>query len=324
MNNNNNKLSVNKGNNINAALAGRSFMPNYIGRFLGENSKAVAFLNIQSPIKNNKDPTNASGKKVTTNSSIAMSVIHLLVIPKEYKYNAVTLTKADVPLVKSMHRLGLKVGKELVRKLKVNMPSVSGSGMRPNFASMSNKKTNITNLIKNRKAPEDSDFLTGFHVWPSHSTGHLHMHVVYKPWKSAGYDGQIGGKLITTETLLKVLGDNGNGNGNGIVDGSMSKADFEAKQERFRNLLVQNFNTTLANNNLKNASKGLILGNYKNNSKTVPFGAFKPSPLNNATRGQLNKIRQKIKNHANDKNVYLKTLPYAAYTNKLRKPNNNK
>jgi hypothetical protein len=391
--NNNNKLSVNKGNSINAALAGRSFMPKYIGRFLGENSKAVAFLNIQSPIKNNKDPTNASGKKVTTNSSIAMSVIHLLVIPKEYKYNAVTLMEADVPLVKSMHRLGLKVGKELVRKLKVNMPSVSGSGMRPNFASMSNKKTNITNLIKNRKAPEDSDFLTGFHVWPSHSTGHLHMHVVYKPWKSAGYDGQIGGKLITTETLLKVLGDNGNGNGNGngIVDGSMSKADFEAKQKRFGELLFRNFNAEfikastsltenqkkkilndtsltvnqkkkilndtsltvnqkkkilndtsltvnqkekilsnnsltvkILNNNLKNASKGLILGNYISGNTTVPFGAFRPSPLNNDTRGQLNKIRQKIRNHANGKNVYLKTLPYAAYTNKLRKPNNNK
>jgi hypothetical protein len=148
------------------------------------------------------------------------------------------------------------------------------------------------------------------------------MHVVYKPWKSAGYNGQVAGKLITTETLLEVL--EGNGNGIGVVDGSMGQNDFKGKRDRFINLLVQNFNATLSNNNLKNASKGLILGNYKNNSKTVPFGAFKPSPLNNDTRGQLNKIRQKIKNHANGKNVYLKTLPYAAYTNKLRKPNNNK
>lgn len=343
-NNNNNKLSVNKGNSINAALAGRSFMPKYIGRFLGENSKAVAFLNVQSPIVGNKDPTNATGKKVTAISSIAMSVIHLLVIPKEYKYNAVTLMEDDVGLVKSMRRLGLKVGKELVKTLKRNMPSVSGSGMRPNFASMSNKKNNITNLIKNKKSPEDSDFLTGFHVWPSHSTGHLHMHVVYKPWKSAGYDGQIAGKLITTETLLKVLGYKGNGNGNGIVDGSMKVEEFTERVNAFKAALVRNFNaefnkasTSLTgnekekekilkklNNNLKNASKGLIKGNYTNKSNTIPFGAFTPSPLNKATRGQLKNIRQKIKNHANGKNVYLKTLPYAAYTNKLRKPNNNK
>ena len=310
--NNNNKINVMSANNVNAILGKRTFMPAFIGKFLGQNSKAVAFLNIQSPIVGNKDPTNASGKKVTTNSSIAMSVIHLLVIPKEYKYNAVTLTGADVDLVKSMRRLGLKVGKELVKEI-AGQPDFIRSNGAKNIVSKANKNT--TN---------DSDFLTGFHVWPSHSTGHLHMHVVYKPWKSAGYDGQVAGKLITTETLLKVLEGNGNGNGNGVVDGSMSKADFETKQNRFRDLLVQNFNATLSNNNLKNASKGLILGNYKNNSKTVPFGAFKPSPLNNATRGQLNKIRQKIKNHANGKNVYLKTLPYAAYTNKLRKPNNNK
>jgi hypothetical protein len=222
-----------------------------------------------------------------------------------------------------MRRLGLKVGKELVKQIAGQPDLISSTGAK-NIISKANKNT--TN---------DSDFLTGFHVWPSHSTGHLHMHVVYKPWKSAGYNGQITGKLITTETLLEVLGGNGNGNNNvGVVDGSMGKGAFEAKQKRFGELLLRNFNATLSNNNLKNASKGLIKGNYISGNETVPFGAFKPSPLNNATRRQLNNIRQKIRKHAvavgvingngNGKNVYLKTLPYAAYTNKLRKSNNNK
>lgn len=321
-NNKNNKINVMSSNNINAKLGRRTFMPGFIGRFLGKNDDAVAFLNIQSPIIGNSDPTGSSefidssnnrpNIKRVTSSSAAMSVIHLLVIPKKYKYNAVTLTGADVSLVKSMRRLGLKVGKELVKQIAGQPDFISSTGAKNIVLKSKNNTTN------------DSDFLTGFHVWPSHSTGHLHMHVVYKPWKSAGYDGQIAGKLITTETLLKVLEGNGNKNF-GVVDGSMNTDDFTGKRDKFRDLLVGNFNATMSNNNLKNAAKGLIIGNYKNNSKTVPFGAFKPSPLNNATRGQLKKIRQKIKKHANgNKTVYLKTLPFAAYTNKLRKSNNNK
>ena len=309
---NNNKIYVNGPlNNISPGLSKKSFSPGYVGKFLGENADAVAFLNVQSPIVGNVDPTNP--KKTTTNSSIAMSVVHLLVIPKVYKYNAVTLKNTDIPMLKSMKRLGLKVAKKLVAEIRDIPELVLGKSKK---------------IVENRSATNknDSAFLTGFHVWPSHSTGHLHMHVVYKPWKSTSYNKQIQDKLITTENLINALG----GLNNNSSNGSMSIDAFNTRKAKFINLLIDDVNNknlkmkklaSIPNNNLKNVTKGLIMGNYKNKTAVLPhLAGFKPSPLNANTRAQLNKTRTKLYSHlTGNKNVYLKTLPYSAYTNKLQK-----
>merc|ERR1712228_316954 len=64
---------------------------------------------------------------------------HLLVIPKEHIVDVRALTRADIPMVRDMELLGIKVITE--------------------------------------NASDSSNIITGFH-WPIHLVSHLHMHII--------------------------------------------------------------------------------------------------------------------------------------------------
>ncbi|KAI8925723.1 HIT-like domain-containing protein [Entophlyctis helioformis] len=73
--------------------------------------------------------------------------IHLLVIPRDHIKSVKTLTPADIPMLKAMHEIGVKL--------------ISDMGISP------------------------AEQRYGFHVPPFNSIGHLHLHVMGKPFKNA-------------------------------------------------------------------------------------------------------------------------------------------
>ena len=296
----NNKSMINKG-----------YLKGLLGKILYEDRDMMIFSNIQSPFAGNQNPIKPEGTLIN-NKTAGMSALHLLVIPKRYIFNAVSLTDRDADLINKMAAIGKSVGKATVEFLnKTTNNIISGP-----------KRENLKQLMT-KTAPKESDFLVGFHVMPknptnmalSHSTGHLHMHVVYTPWKVKN-QATFGihsdpRKFVSAATVLAALTGRPDPN-----DGGMSLAEFQSRRDTYKTLLEK---PNITNGELKQVTKGLITGNY-NGAYTpaagyVPFAEFGPgnAPLTPNDRAGRMVIRKGLKAGA-----YMKTGPFKAYTNIIK------
>ena len=97
-----------------------------------------------------------------------MSYVHFLIIPKHRIYNAVTLTKADVPMLQRMHQKGIEM---------LNSEALH------QFYNVGRDLDLSPELIKDSV----SHLCFFVHVHPRHSVGHLHIHCCLKNlWTANG------------------------------------------------------------------------------------------------------------------------------------------
>ena len=121
-----------------------------------------------------------------------MSLVHVLVIPKERIYNAVSLEAHHLPLLQRMQTMG----QEVVRRLADGSPELecSASWMaRGGYAG-----TNEANLDLSggpavlpsdmSQDPPRREIVSAFHVEPHQSQDWLHMHVFSGPHATDGFD----------------------------------------------------------------------------------------------------------------------------------------
>lgn len=307
-------------NKNNRSLKSSPYIPGLIGKILYQDSDMMIFSNIQSPFAGNRNPTKPNQPEPTliNPATAGMSAVHLLVIPKKYIFNAVAITPDDAELVRKMKEIGVSVAKATTRFLFKSRESVFNGLKVPELKMLVSAPGNHAN-------PKDSDFLTGFHVAPvsvntldkSHSTGHLHMHVVYTPWRVEGqstYNNHShASKFVSVNTVLESLG----AGKAGISEPGMDVVAFNTRRSIFTTLRGKP-NGEITDGELKMVTKGLITGGYNAGYNTpgyMPFAEFAPgsTPLKPENRAARLKIRQGLQTGA-----YMKTMPFKAYTDIIR------
>lgn len=88
------------------------WFPNVSGKNLSDNPKFIIFLN--------RDRTPYEGQKKKNGQGYgygSTSLIHILVIPRKYYFNAIELNGKHIDMVKEMKKEGIKAGKDVVKKL---------------------------------------------------------------------------------------------------------------------------------------------------------------------------------------------------------------
>lgn len=210
---------------------------------IGKNKNCICFFNIQPPLNGAPNGTpSIKGTGTVTHEKAAMSAIHLLVIPVDWTYNIIEFplktlktievvgsmfkNNKDKDLIQDMQNLGIACMRKVLTfiqngnisqlvkynyekngyKSKVGLSVNEMQKKRKTLTNFQGKETLRTMYEEIKSKPKSfnsADVLTGFHVWPDHSTGHLHMHVVYLPTINVqSFEHNINDKMILTETLL--------------------------------------------------------------------------------------------------------------------------
>ena len=109
-----------------------------------------------------------------------MSFVHLLVLPKEHIYNAVSLRATDIPLLNAMASgarafvTGTANREFIASRIKAQL---GRNAMFKDSLEMSELlEADIAAYVADDNAPNELEFY--FHVHPNHSVGYLHMHAI--------------------------------------------------------------------------------------------------------------------------------------------------
>ena len=146
-------------------------------------------------------PNNRSFQRKMDGEAAAMSKVHFLVIPKRRVYNLVSLTKADLPLLKEMQeRAKMVYESELVKEYYDS--AGPQDHLIADFKSM-----------REGKHPDSRFTEVGFlkfflHPHPLHSVGQLHMHCCLfnpKMWSKRGNEFNEMTKNIPVNVVEEIL-----------------------------------------------------------------------------------------------------------------------
>ncbi|KAI0021831.1 hypothetical protein F4780DRAFT_778352 [Xylariomycetidae sp. FL0641] len=120
-----------------------------------------------------------------------MSMIHLLCIPKAGIYNGVSLSHDNVAILEHMADLF---------RLAWSQPHIRQNVLRHQLLAIERQNTAEPDAKAHRRALEHyqalakkidritiGDFGFGLHLYPDHSVGHLHMHIVAMPYAYRKY-----------------------------------------------------------------------------------------------------------------------------------------
>jgi hypothetical protein len=109
-----------------------------------------------------------------------MSFVHLLVLPKEHIYNAVSLRAPDIRLLKAMASGARSLVTNTANRATIASRIKAQLGRNAMFKDsleMSELlEADIAAYVADDNAPNELEFY--FHVHPNHSVGYLHMHAI--------------------------------------------------------------------------------------------------------------------------------------------------
>jgi hypothetical protein len=129
----------------------------------------------------------------TGNDRALMSLVHVLVIPKERIYNAVSLETHHLPLLERMQTMG----QEVVRRLADGPPELEcsaawmarGGYAGPDGSALQSPDPHVSVLPGDMSQdPPRREIVSAFHVEPHQSQDWLHMHVFSGPHATDGFD----------------------------------------------------------------------------------------------------------------------------------------
>lgn len=151
------------------------------------------------------DSINPPCVRVGEESSL-MSLVHVLVIPKQRIYNAVTLTKEHLPLVLKMKNAAIRAVKKLWQgdsNMKYSKDWMLSGKYAKNPTEFHRINTNDMYRHFNLKARyNESKIATTFHLNPNHSVGWLHMHGIALPFATTGLELH-GHKNVNVDDYIK-------------------------------------------------------------------------------------------------------------------------
>ncbi|KAI2609700.1 uncharacterized protein GGS25DRAFT_520503 [Hypoxylon fragiforme] len=194
-----------------------------------------------------------------------MSMVHVLAIPKASLFNAVSLTRDTVSIIDEMIALFRRAWADRGVRDKVlahqlgQIKAQHAAEANPNGYGVALK--HYRELERTIHGLGVDDFTFGFHLWPDHSVGHLHMHVVATPCRKYSTDAHD----AKTKDALEVR------------DFILSLPEPEAKPEAKRDPELENIASVLEAELLLEAESGSEpeIG-IKPESGTEPH--FEPGP----------------------------------------------
>lgn len=127
-----------------------------------------------------------------------MSLHHILVVPKKRKFNAVSLTKDDIPMLFQMKDIGEKVMNYLL-SLPDETPLSSNWMMNGGIDGV-----NMQQKMSYYRRPDDEKICFFFHIYPNYSVDGLHMHVCSSKHLTIGYDKHCS-KNINVDSIILTL-----------------------------------------------------------------------------------------------------------------------
>lgn len=139
------------------------------------------------------DGINPPSVRLGGNSSL-MSLVHLLVIPKNRIYNTGTITNKDILLIKEMQKSGIKCALKLAngsKKQKYSLKWLLDGKLSHENYEISKYDMSLdldTNINSINKKFSENDIETSFRVYPNNSIGWLHMHIWIPELATSGYD----------------------------------------------------------------------------------------------------------------------------------------
>ncbi|KAI1208592.1 uncharacterized protein F4807DRAFT_461531 [Annulohypoxylon truncatum] len=113
-----------------------------------------------------------------------MSMIHILGIPKENLFNGVSLDRSNVHIIDEMiacFQSNWASPEFRSAILKHQEQAIERSKDEKNPATYLKAMVHYQELQRRIDSLTVDDFTFGLHLWPDHSVGHLHMHIIATP-----------------------------------------------------------------------------------------------------------------------------------------------